>query len=191
MAYPQHEHQPNYAQGQNVTSQDWSSSLFDCSPCDTCLLGTCLPCVLLGKTSERMRDPTNPSPELVNTDCMLMCGIMYFTGCGWIYALIKRGEIRERYGLKGDGMGDCCATYWCPCCALIQQDKEVQMRSAAGPIVQGYQSEKGMTVPGQQPQAAPQGYAPPGEYHQQGQIQYQQQPQYQQQQQQQPQYHQQ
>ncbi len=43
MAYQ--EPQTQYAQGQNVHSQQWNQSLFDCSPCDSCLLGTFLPCV--------------------------------------------------------------------------------------------------------------------------------------------------
>ncbi len=99
-----------------------------------------------------MRNPANPSPELVNTDCMLMCGITYFTGCGWIYAMIKRSEIRERYGIEGSGTSDCCTTYWCPCCALIQHDNEVKARIASGPIAQGYQTQPpmGVVVPPQQ-----------------------------------------
>lgn len=65
--------------------------------------------------------------------------------------MIKRGEIRERYGIKGDGTSDCCVTYWCACCALIQHDKEVIARTSGGPIAQGYQPNKeGMVMP--QPQ---------------------------------------
>jgi Cys-rich protein (TIGR01571 family) len=78
----------------------------------------------------------------VNTDCLLMAGIHCFTGCGWVLAMMKRGEIRERFGIKGGGMGDCCTSYWCMCCALIQQEKEVKQRLGAGPIAQGYQPNK-------------------------------------------------
>ncbi|KAM0335512.1 hypothetical protein ACHAQA_000560 [Verticillium albo-atrum] len=138
----QHAMQTNYAEGSNVREQKWENNLCNCAPCGSCLLGTFLPCMLLGKTSERMRDPTLRTYEAFNTDCLLMCGITWFTGCGWIFAMIKRGEIRERFNIKGSGLGDCCTTYWCPCCALIQQDKEVQQRLTAGPIVQGYQSNK-------------------------------------------------
>lgn len=71
-------------------------------------------------------------------------------------AMMKRGEIRERFGIKGSGMSDCCATYWCPCCALIQQDNEVKARLAQGPVTQGYQSQKeGMHVPAPTQQAPP------------------------------------
>jgi PLAC8 family len=64
------------------------------------------------------------------------------------YVMMKRGEIRQRYGLKPDGMNDCCASYWCTCCALIQQDNEVAARNASGPVTTGYQPQKeGMHMP--------------------------------------------
>lgn len=40
--------------------------------------------LVVGKTSERMRDPTMRTYEPFNSDCLLMCGITYFTGCGWM-----------------------------------------------------------------------------------------------------------
>ncbi|KAM0365532.1 hypothetical protein ACHAO7_007204 [Fusarium culmorum] len=67
--------------------------------------------------------------------------------------MMKRGEIRERFGIKGSGMSDCCVSYWCLCCALIQQDNEVKARLSHGPIMQGYQAQKeGMHMPTAQPQ---------------------------------------
>jgi hypothetical protein len=45
-------------------------------------LANCIP--VLGKTSERIRDPSMATYETLNTDCLVMCGIMYFTGCGWM-----------------------------------------------------------------------------------------------------------
>lgn len=66
---------------------------------------------------------------------------------------MKRGEIREKFGIKGSGMGDCCASYWCGCCALIQQEKEVKARLAQGPVTQGYDTkQEGMHMPPQQQQ---------------------------------------
>jgi len=65
------------------------------------------------------------------------------------YAMMKRGEIREKFGIEGDGMGDCCTAYWCPCCTLIQNDKEVAARLPEhGVIQQGYQAQSGMAMPG-------------------------------------------
>ncbi|KAF4855312.1 Protein PLANT CADMIUM RESISTANCE 2 [Colletotrichum siamense] len=144
--------QQEYAQGAAVQNQEWQASLCSCSPIDSCCLAYWLPCILLGKTSERIRDPTMQTYEAINTDCLLYGAIQCFTGCGWIYALMKRGEIRERFGIKGSGASDCCVSYWCCCCALIQQDNEVKARLSTGPIVQGYQPQKeGMHMPPPQP----------------------------------------
>ncbi|CAK7221268.1 hypothetical protein SBRCBS47491_004470 [Sporothrix bragantina] len=154
---PQHQYQaaapmqrgvaPGGAASAPVGGAEWNASLMDCSPCDSCCLGTFLPCVLLGKTSDRMRDPTMQSADSMNSDCMVFTAIHCFTGCGWIYIMMKRGEIRERFGIAGSGGGDCCATYWCPCCALIQQDNEVKSRTQHMVNTQGYQAQAGMSMP--------------------------------------------
>lgn len=128
---------------------EWNHSLMDCSPCDSCCLGTFLPCVLLGKTADRMRDPTMQNADSMNSDCLVFTAIQCFTGCGWIYIMMKRSEIRERFNISGDGTSDCCSTYWCPCCSLIQQDNEVKTRTqhlVANPA-QGYQAQPGMVMP--------------------------------------------
>ncbi|KAL1859840.1 hypothetical protein VTK73DRAFT_7430 [Phialemonium thermophilum] len=152
-AHGQHQAVVQGAVQQNAATQEWQNSLMDCGPADTCLLGCCLPCVLLGKTSERLRDPSLQSYEPFNSDCMIMCAISYF-GCGWIYAMVKRGEIRERFGIQGGGTGDCCTAYWCGCCALIQHEKEVEARTRlVAPHTQQYQPPKeGMVMPQQQQQ---------------------------------------
>ncbi|ODA80536.1 hypothetical protein RJ55_03495 [Drechmeria coniospora] len=96
-----------------------------------------------------MKDPTMETSEAINGECLVFGAIHCFTGCGWIYNLLQRSEIREKYGIQGSGLGDCCTSYWCLCCALIQQDNEVKRRAIpAGPITQGYQSQKeGMQMP--------------------------------------------
>ncbi|KAI8956061.1 PLAC8 family-domain-containing protein [Xylaria longipes] len=91
---------------------EWQTGICNCEPCSSCLLGWCLPCLLLGQTSERIRDPSMQSADMLNSDCLIYTAISCFTGCGWIYAMIKRGEIRERYGIKGSGCDDCCVSYW-------------------------------------------------------------------------------
>ncbi|CAK7206808.1 hypothetical protein SEUCBS139899_009614 [Sporothrix eucalyptigena] len=139
--------QRGVAPGAAAGSSEWNASLMDCSPCDSCCLGTFLPCVLLGKTSDRMRDPTMQTADSMNSDCMVFTAIHCLTGCGWIYVMMKRGEIRERFSIVGSGTGDCCASYWCPCCSLIQQDNEVKIRTAHMVNNQGYQAQPGMVMP--------------------------------------------
>lgn len=128
-------------------ASEWQTGICSCGPCSSCLLSWCLPCLLLGQTSERIRDPSMQSADNLNSDCLIHGGLTCFTGCGWIYAMIKRGEIRERYGIKGSGCDDCCVSFWCSCCALIQQDNEVLIRQKAQPNTQGYQVQPGMHMP--------------------------------------------
>ncbi|KAK7750148.1 hypothetical protein SLS62_007897 [Diatrype stigma] len=112
---------------------------------------------VVGQTSERIRDPSMQNADLLNSDCLIHGAITCFTGCGWIYSMLKRSEIRERYNIQGSGFSDCCVSYWCPCCAIIQQDNEVKIRQRnAAPIQQGYQSQPGMEMPAPAPAYNPQ-----------------------------------
>ncbi|KAK8121714.1 PLAC8 family-domain-containing protein [Apiospora sp. TS-2023a] len=133
---------------QQVQGGDWQNNLCNCSPCDSCLLATFVPCILVGKTADRMRDPTMQTSDMLNSDCLIHGLLTWFTGCGWIYAMMKRTEIRERFQIPGSGVGDCCASYWCPCCAVIQQDNEVKSRLPVPAAVNNqYQAQPPMGMP--------------------------------------------
>lgn len=91
-----------------------------------------------------MRDPTMQTSDLLNSDCLIHGGLTYCLGLGWIFAMMKRTEIRERFQIPGSGVGDCCVSYWCPCCAVIQQDNEVKSRLPVAPVNNQYQSQPPM-----------------------------------------------
>lgn len=38
-----------------------------------------------------------------------------------------RGDIRGRYNIKGGSVGDCCAAFWCQCCQLTQEAREIEL----------------------------------------------------------------
>ncbi|KAK0713906.1 PLAC8 family-domain-containing protein, partial [Lasiosphaeria miniovina] len=156
----------------------WESGFCNCSPCESCFLACCCPCIIHGKTADRLRDPTMATADTFNSDCVLFGVVQACLGVGFIFTMQQRGEIRKRYGIKGSGLGDCCATFWCNCCAQIQADNEVIARSARGPIVQGYQPHGPMGTPGQE-KIQPTVQAHPQQQYQQQQYQqqYQQQPQ--------------
>ena len=68
--------------------------------------------------------------------------------------MVKRKEVRQTFLIKGDDVEDCVISACCPCCALIQQEKEVVQRQHGGagepkPIDQtGYVPQaSGMTMP--------------------------------------------
>lgn len=73
-----------------------------------------------------------------------------FCGLQWILQTIKRSDMREQFGIEGSGCGDCCASYFCACCALMQEEKEMVRKSEFLTNV-GYQQPQGMVYPPQQP----------------------------------------
>lgn len=66
----------------------------------------------------------------------------------WIPLMMKRGEIRKRFNIEGSGCSDCFSSYCCPCCTLIQNDKEIESQANRGmqpPAT--YQPPAAMTYP--------------------------------------------
>lgn len=85
-----------------LQSQNWQNGLGGCcSPLDSCLLSTCLPCIsklsrassltvadmnhhpVFGRTSQRLDNPSGPIVSM-NSDCAIFCAIQSFTGFGWM-----------------------------------------------------------------------------------------------------------
>ncbi|KAK0374613.1 PLAC8 family protein [Colletotrichum paranaense] len=123
-----------------MPSQEWQSDLMDCSPCGTCMMASFLPCMVFGKTSERMRDPSLSDYSPINGDCFMISALGSI-GLGWLFLMNKRGDIRKKFHIEGSTCGDCCVSFWCPCCVLIQHENEVEGRTDYGPINTGYQSQ--------------------------------------------------
>ncbi|KAI9794478.1 MAG: hypothetical protein M1833_000391 [Piccolia ochrophora] len=128
--------------------QEWRNGFWDCcSPSGTCCMGYWCPCILFGKTQHRLKDPTLQSYDTFNGNCIgwwaLTC-----VGLQWAFQMMKRGELREQYNLDGSGFKDCCGAYCCPCCGLVQEEKEVLFRTqgAVQPVptgaAQGYQKNE-------------------------------------------------
>ncbi|KAH7141899.1 PLAC8 family-domain-containing protein [Dactylonectria macrodidyma] len=105
---------------------------------------------VFGRSSQRLRNPSEKHVDNFNGDCALFCGLQVFLGCGWILNMTKRKEIRERFGIEGSGCSDCCVSYWCPCCALIQQDNEVKGRLLQEAVTHGYEAQENMQLNQQQ-----------------------------------------
>ncbi|OJJ30829.1 hypothetical protein ASPWEDRAFT_119160 [Aspergillus wentii DTO 134E9] len=131
--------QANTDQGRDITqSKHWNYSLFDCcSPGSLCLTACCLPCLTFGKTRARTRDASLQDFHYINTDCSLFTFLGFFYS-HWIIQTIRRGEMRERFGIEGSCCGDCCAAFCCGCCAIIQEEKEAELRTR--PELTGYQA---------------------------------------------------
>lgn len=134
----------------------------------TGLCGCFCPCCLFGKTQARLEDPslrnfshcngdvstqtsskrkTNAHPS----DFFQCCLFTTLSLCGmqWILQTIRRGDMRDRFGItEGNCCTDCLVACCCPCCGLVQQEKEAKTRlgdGQEGPPPMGYQPPIGMT----------------------------------------------
>ncbi|KAF2401914.1 PLAC8-domain-containing protein [Trichodelitschia bisporula] len=109
--------------------QEWHASGADCcSPLGTCCMSWFLPCVVYGRVHHRMhKDSQLQNWSMFNGDCF---GYYALTCCGfqWILQMMQRGELRQKYGLKGSGCTDCLCACCCTPCDLAQQDKEAEFR---------------------------------------------------------------
>jgi len=107
-------------------ANSWSSSFFGCfAPVDTCLMTCCCPCVTFGRTHHRLqKSPTLEGYSPVNATCLGF----WLSGCvclPWLFQLIQKGEVRDKYNLTGEFAIDAAKACCCLCCDLIQTDKEV------------------------------------------------------------------
>lgn len=65
------------------------------------------PCFLYGRVSQRLdRYPDDETPGMCNGSCWLMCGASVVQ-LHWLVALFKRGDTRNKFGVRGDGCTDC------------------------------------------------------------------------------------
>ena len=68
---------------------------------------------------------------------------------------MQRQDVREKYNLEGNCVEDLVASYCCPCCTLMQSDKEAEQREGLlqqAPQTQQYEANNAGMV-----------YAPGGE----------------------------
>lgn len=63
----------------------------------------------------------------------------------------SRGQTRERYNIEGSGAGDFFSSWCCPCCQLVQEDKEIEAQKIVPQVQTGYVPQQGMAyaAPGQ------------------------------------------
>ncbi|KAK4096070.1 hypothetical protein N658DRAFT_402370, partial [Parathielavia hyrcaniae] len=104
----------------------FTDSQGDCD-CGQCFMGSCCPCILLNKTDDMLHRPNEEPSGCGAVGCgwcvLNMCG-----GWGMILGCLQRRDIRKEYNIGGSWCGDACCNFCLPCCAVIQQHKEVKMR---------------------------------------------------------------
>jgi len=126
--------------------QPWRASycgFFD--DCESCCLGCLCPCVQYGKNVERLTQG--------EASCCGNCCLYYLclqVGCCCLVAGPRRTQLRAKYGLAEDCANDCCATCICPCCAMTQEWREMNVRGPPPVMTMGSPVVVTQQVPGQQ-----------------------------------------
>ncbi|XP_021763060.1 cell number regulator 9-like [Chenopodium quinoa] len=113
----QAEHQP--------ATSDFTTGLCDCcSDCSSCLLTFCCPCISFGRIA-----------EIVDQGSLSCCaaGTFYlvlatFVGFQWIYSCTYRAKLKAHFGIPESTCEDCCIHFFCQCCALAQEYRELKLR---------------------------------------------------------------
>lgn len=110
------------SQGQN----EWNKGLMSCfDDIGLCCITIFVPCVPFGQTMEAMG----------KTSCIVGALIFLVPLLDIVCWFIVRGEIREKYNLKGSILDDCFAICCCPLCALIQENQQVQVNPEPAAVV--------------------------------------------------------
>ena len=116
------------------------------NPLSGCVAWWC-PCIVYGQNKHRYEflesRQSQPEGGCCNTDCMIH-GIL--TSCGFGFAMqvsfsifmfgwnsihsskfLFRGDIRNKYHIKGGAFSDCCTAFCCTPCELTQEARELDV----------------------------------------------------------------
>lgn len=64
-------------------------------------------CFLHGRTSQRLdKFPSTEKPDLCDGNCAIWC-LSAYCGLSWIPQMLKRGKLRDRFGIQGNACNDC------------------------------------------------------------------------------------
>ena len=98
--------------------KDFDNGIFGCfSDKRLCLLTFCFPCYTIGKNAS----------EGLGEDCLLH-GLVF--GLGVNFGSVIRWRLREKEGIKGTMLVDGLLYALLPCCAMIQEAKQIGWASS-------------------------------------------------------------
>ncbi|AEE76101.1 Protein PLANT CADMIUM RESISTANCE 7 [Arabidopsis thaliana] len=105
--------------------KQWTSGLFSCmEDSETACLTCFCPCVTFG----RIADISDEG----RTGCG-RCGVFYgliccVVGLPCLFSCTYRTKIRSKFGLPESPTSDCVTHFFCECCALCQEHRELKTR---------------------------------------------------------------
>ncbi|KAI3432042.1 uncharacterized protein J3R85_007710 [Psidium guajava] len=103
----------------------WTTGFFDCmdDPLNA-VVACCLPCVTFGQIAEIVdRGSTS-----CGTSGLLYGGIQFLIGCPCLLSCTYRTKLRHRFNLIESPAPDWISHFFCECCALSQEYRELKNR---------------------------------------------------------------
>jgi len=121
-------------QGQLAPRQKWRDGICDClSQCaPSCLMSFFCPCVMLGQIQEKMglgKCMVIVLAYIAGYLLGLPMGLLLF-----VVVFYVRGVMRSRFHIEGDGLSDCCASFWCTPCVLAQMARQLYNYNPANSV---------------------------------------------------------
>ncbi|KAF2726887.1 PLAC8-domain-containing protein, partial [Polyplosphaeria fusca] len=113
----------------SLQNQEWKNKSSDCcTPMSSCCLAWWCPCISYGRTHHRVKfDDDMKGYSCCNFSCVAYTSLTCL-GLSFVLPMIQRGNMREKYHLKGNGCNDFLCACCCAPCDLLQQDKESKFR---------------------------------------------------------------
>lgn len=101
-----------------------------CGDCKTFWFSFFCPCFQYGRNVNQFGHP----PIFDSIDAGFNTFVYLFLGCscclGVVMGTVLRGDVRDKYGLKGNVIGDFCANVFCRPCSLAQIAREIRMNNS-------------------------------------------------------------
>ncbi|KIJ93211.1 hypothetical protein K443DRAFT_112381 [Laccaria amethystina LaAM-08-1] len=114
--------------------RDWSHGICDCfGDIGTCCLAWWCPCLAHARNKRRLdhlEAHGTPDPERgvrCSSDGWIYACIEFSCNMGWALQVATRGNIRQRYSIRGSSAEDFCTAYCCQPCDLVQGSRELQL----------------------------------------------------------------
>ncbi|GAB4842246.1 hypothetical protein Ancab_012212 [Ancistrocladus abbreviatus] len=108
-----------------VIGNPWTTGLFDCHEHQTnAIMTAILPCVTFGQIAEVLEAGKWKSPM----GTFLYVLIMPVLCSQWIIGSKYRKKLRKKYDLVEAPYGDKVSHFFCPCCSLCQEYRELSNR---------------------------------------------------------------
>ena len=113
-------HNPSQQRAQGA--QHWIENLCGCfTEGSSCLLSFFCPCIQFGENQGRLNNSSGTA------DCIVYFLLM-FCYLQWVASGSARGQLRIRFNIKGNPLGDYLVEFFCLPCALAQVARELKTR---------------------------------------------------------------